>query len=67
MTEKNLDCNKKDFKLGVVEEKSLVYARPYLTTERTTKLQILDLTFCDEIELSWKRNLNTLYSELYFK
>lgn len=66
MIQKNFKQRHKTFQQGPIEEKVLVYAKPF-TFHDEIRLHIIDLNPCDEIELTWKRNLNQKYLSQYLK
>lgn len=66
MIEKNLKQAHKRFQQGPLKEKVLVYAKPF-SFHDTIRLHIIDLFECDNYELTWKRNLNKIYSTQYIK
>lgn len=66
MIEKNLKHVHKKFHQGPLKQKVLVYAKPF-SFHDTTRLHIIDLFECDNFELTWKRNLNKIYSTQYIK
>lgn len=55
------------FQQGPIAEKALVHASLYQTAKNEIQLNILDISFDDNIELAWKRQLNKLYLKEYLK
>lgn len=66
MIAKNFERLHKKFQQGPIKEKVLVYAKPF-HFHGTTRLYIIDLWECNQIELAWKRHLNRLYLNQYLK
>lgn len=62
----NLQHQLKKFQQGPIQQKVLIYAKPF-QFHGELRLYIIDLWECDHIELAWKRHLNRLYVNQYLK
>ncbi|KAG5678311.1 hypothetical protein PVAND_007997 [Polypedilum vanderplanki] len=67
MIQKNFCKTEKVFPLGILKENCLVYAFPFVNNNQEIRLNVIDLTQNDSLELLWKRNLNRLYNDYYQK
>lgn len=66
MIDHNLKHQHKKFQQGPIQQKVLIYAKPFQFHDEL-RLYIIDLWECDHIELAWKRHLNRLYINQYLK
>lgn len=66
MIDQNLKQQHKKFHQGPLQQKVLIYAKPF-QFHGEQRLYIIDLWECDQIELAWKRHLNRLYVNQYLK
>jgi hypothetical protein len=70
MIQSNFKAKERHFSLGVINEDCLLYAFPFISpNSESIRLHVFDLARCNSLTetLAWKRNLNRLYSEWYYK